>query len=272
MINNTEIKVWHLLLFYFFFSFAGSFLALYSGVGKATENIIEVMFSVFYMVFLLFLLPDIKKFIFGFNLMKFVSAIIIGVISGLLLWYIMVLWVPLRQLTLASCELEICNNLLNKYYTFNSTGSMSDISKLLLFSMIMKFVFIGPIREELLYRAAMSTLLFRRYSILTTSLIIAIIFAVLHLRYFVFTMANSLMFSALVLKYRNILPAVIAHGTYNCTIYFLYPSKTIVGHYSNLSMFEIALVLLLLGNIFYWSCHVIKRHPLDWLEPPPVKE
>jgi len=263
--KNHKIRVWHLIVFNLFFSFSGSFVALYLGVDKPVENLIEVLFSTFFVIFLLIIMPDIRRFLFNINMKNLLPSIIAGILAGLLLWFTMVLYIPLNQLTLDSCNLELCSTLLDKYYTFNSTGKASRMSEFLMISMIIKFVIIAPIREELLYRSAMSVLFNKRYTIVMTSIFVAIVFAIFHLRYFVFMMGYSLVMSAMVLKYRNILPAVIAHGIYNGIIFFLYPSKAIISHYSNLGLFEISLVIFLLINIFFWSCFVISRQSLDWL-------
>jgi len=264
--NITGLKLWHLVIFNAFFDFMGGFIALYSGEGEVFKSITKICSSVLFISFLFFILGDIKNFVVGNHQKGWFTEITIGILSGLLMWFTMILFYPLTFLALDKCNLELCNELLQNTYIIKTAGTLSDLSWTIIILMILKFVILGPIREEILYRTAMLLTLYKRYSLLSSCLIISVVFAVFHLKFFLFTMAFSLLLSALVLIYRSIIPGVIAHGTYNLMIYFILPSKKIIGHYSNLTTFEILLAIFLMGNIFYWSCYVIKRSSLDWLE------
>jgi membrane protease YdiL (CAAX protease family) len=134
--------------------------------------------------------------------------------------------------------------------------------------MVFHFAVITPIREELMFRCSMSMIYAKRYNLVVVSLFVAAIFAMFHLRYFITTFVFSLVMSALVLKYRNILPAVVAHGTFNGFIYFLYPSIKVVGIYTNLTAVDITVFFILLIGCCYFSLKSIKKCSLDWLEEP----
>ncbi len=260
-----KMKVWYLILFNLFFSFAGSFVALYSGAEELGNNIIRIGFSILFIIFLLIVVFNAKDFIRN-KIRSWFEMFFSGFLSGIVLWYTMVLFVPLTRLTLDSCSLNICEDVLRNYYLQNNIANFSILDNSLIASMIISFVIIGPLKEELLYRVAMMTILIKRYSLLSSSIIVAMIFAAFHLRYFIFMASLSLVLSALVLRYGNIFPAVIAHGTYNTMIYFLYPSKTIIGNYTNLGIFEILLAITLLLSLYYYSCNVISRSSLEWLK------
>ncbi|MCP4413181.1 MAG: CPBP family intramembrane metalloprotease [Gammaproteobacteria bacterium] len=264
--KESELKVWHLVLFNIFFDFIGGFVALNMGNAEILQNIIKICTSMLLISFLIVFIPDIKKFIFPRYNRNSLFAISLGFILGILMWYTMVLFMPLIQLLLDNCSLGFCDDLLQNYYSIKTSGSFLDLNREVLVTMVVIFVIIGPIREEILYRAAMGVVLYKRYSLVGCSIIVALVFSLFHLRHSVFTFAFSLLLSALLLKYRSIWPGAIAHGTYNCMIYFLFPSKDIIGHYTNLSNFDVFLAIFLLVNTCFWSIYSIKRSSVDWLE------
>lgn len=264
MREKYRMKIWYLIVFNLFFSFAGSFLALYFGAENLVSYIISIGFSILFIIFLLLVVDELKNF-FNNNASSWLTMFIIGIIVGFILWYTMVLFIPLTQLALDNCHINICGVVLDKYYSHKSEGSFLNLDRDLLASMVVLYVLIGPLKEELLYRVAMTTVLYKRYNLLSSTIIVSLIFAVFHLKYFIFMAALSLTLSALVFKYRNIFPAVIAHGTYNAMIYFLYPSDIIIGSYTNLSVLEILLSIVFLLSLYYFSYNNIKRYSLDWL-------
>jgi membrane protease YdiL (CAAX protease family) len=266
--RNYKVQVWHLVVFNFFFYFMGEFTNRYTDNEYYIEVHVSTFFSMICTVFFIFINGNLLKFIIGIYKSQWIKSIVVGFVAGLLLWYIMVIAKPLIELTLSSCNLESCHSLWQKYYADNSTIQYDKVSWYLVMSMVIHFVIFTPIREELLYRCSMSMIYEKRYNLVTASLFIAAIFAAFHLRFFITTFVFSLVMSALVLKYRNILPAVVAHGTYNGFIYFLYPSIKVVGVYTNLTAVDITVFIILLVGCFYFSIKSIKKCSLEWLEEP----
>lgn len=265
MKRDTTLTVWQLIIFNALFVFIAGFIARYSQQSEALEHIVYSIFGFLFIIFLLYININHRKYLVGLKSFDLLKVIGVGFFVGLLMWYTMVLLIPTIQLILAACNSEFCSDISQRFYPSINAGSISDLSLFLIIAMIIRFVIITPFREELLYRTAMMLSLHKKYSVLTSVIIIALIFSVFHLRYFVFAIGYSLVMSALVLKYRNILPAVVAHATYNLTIYFLYPTTTVIGHYSNLGLVEILIVISLLINIYFWSCYTIKKYSLNWL-------
>ena len=266
--RNYKVKVWQLVVFNFFFYFMGEFIIRYTDNEYYIQVHIGTFFSILFTFFLIFINGSLLKFIVTIYKSKWLMSIVVGFVAGLLLWYIMVIARPLIELTLSSCNLESCHSLWQKYYADNSTIQYDKVSWYLVMSMVIHFVIVTPIREELLYRCSMSIIYIKRHNLVISSLFIATIFAVFHLRYFITTFVFSLVMSALVIKYRNILPAVVAHGTYNGFIYFLYPPIKVVGVYTNLTAFDITVFIILLLGCLVFSIKSIKKYSLDWLEAP----
>jgi membrane protease YdiL (CAAX protease family) len=266
--RNYKVKVWQLVVFNFFFYFMGEFINRYTDNQYYIQVHIGTLFSILFTVFLIFINGNLLKFIVDSYKSQWLMSIFVGFVSGILLWYLSVIEKPLIELTLSSCNLDSCYSLWQRFYANNNTIQYDKVSWKVVLSMVIHFVVFTPIREELMYRCSMTMIYARRYNLVKASLLIAAIFAAFHLRYFITTFVFSLVMSALVLKYRNILPAVVAHGTFNAMIYFLYPSIKVVGVYTNLTAIDITVFIILLLGCFYFSIKSIKQCSLDWVEEP----
>ncbi|MFT5451555.1 MAG: membrane protease YdiL (CAAX protease family) [Enterobacterales bacterium] len=266
--QNYKIKVWHIIIFNFFFYFTGEFINRYTDYRYVFEVNVGTLFSIAFTIFLIFINGKLLRFIIDIDKSKWLVSIFVGFVAGIVLWYISAIGKPLIELSLNYCNLDSCHSLWKRAYADNSTIQYDQVSWYLVVSMVFHFAVITPIREELMFRCSMSMIYTKRYGLVASSLLVAAVFAVFHLRFFITTFVFSLVMSALVLKYRNILPAVVAHGTFNTFIYFLYPSIKVVGVYTNLTAVDITVFIILLVGCFYFSIKSIKKCSLEWLEEP----
>ena len=259
---KSEVKVWHLVTFNLFFYVLGESIARFLGGGLLYKNIFNIFTTLIFIYILVLILPIPRKFTFITSKKIRSKAILSGILHGIFLWLLMTLFQPSVIDLLNNCEMELCNSLASNLKGYNSFIQYDKVSNILVFSMIIRFVIVGPIEEELLYRTSMFIKLEKKYCAGLSSFIVALIFSVFHLKFFLFFLIFSLVLSALIAKYRSLLPAILAHGTYNFLIYFISPPGKFFHIEIVLGAFSYVLTATIMGFSLFFSIKAINKFSL----------
>jgi len=254
-IRISNLKVWHLIVLNVFFVFSGEFMAYIFDLELAFRYAVIILFQLIFICFLFILFRPFSEINFFSKSGLRSKALVEGVIIGVVFWFAMLVSQISWRSLLLMCELDACNDILD-YYAIGS-GPGTGIEPRLYWIMVVSFVFVGPIKEELLYRITMYNLISKRgRSALFSAGLVALIFALFHLRYFIFFAMFSLTLSALLKQYRSIVPLVIAHGIYNWLIYFVLPLGKAYSE-SSASLLVVLLSSCLMMLLFYRAVRII---------------
>ena len=212
-----NFKIWHLILINIFFLFVAEFFARAIGLGLR-ERYLVIIFSGVVVCFIFFLIAKYQDGFVPFIIKQKKILYIWPFSIGLFLWFLMVSSQLSLSVLLNICTVGFCAEIANYY---KISYGPSGIDFMLSAVMFILFCIVTPIREELLYRCLINNRYLKSFSVRKSIFFTAILFALIHYKYFAFFIVFSLCMSFLIHRFKCFFPAVISHATYNFLIYFI---------------------------------------------------